>query len=94
MGVIYSISTIKSKVEYQGMMCVFLGYAKHHTGGTYCMLNLRTKRTTLCCGIIWTNKTQGKYVSRKENTKGTSYILQYEDEYYNWDRVNMNPAKN
>ena len=35
MGVVRSISLVKAKFRYQGKTCMFLGYAKNHTGGTY-----------------------------------------------------------
>ena len=72
---------------------MFLGYARNHTGGTNYMLNLRTKHILLSRDIIWTNKTYGKYISRKENTKANIYILQDEDDSYNWDNIKMDPAK-
>ena len=66
MGVIYSISTIKSKVEYQGMMCVFLGYVQNYTGGTYRMLNLHTKGVILSRDFIWQkNTTESTYQENK-----------------------------
>ena len=34
MGVVQSTTTIKSKLEYQGMMCTFLCDAKTHTDGS------------------------------------------------------------
>ena len=71
--------TVKSNLEDQGVTCIFLGYAQNHTGGIYLMLNLRTKRIVLIRDVIWLNKTYGEYISRKETTKMTSYILQ--DEY-------------
>ena len=33
-------------------------------------------------------------MSRKENTKSHSYILQIQDESYKWDHVKIDPAKN
>ena len=37
-------------------MCMFLGYAKNHTGGTYHMLNLRSKRIVLSHEVICVKK--------------------------------------
>ena len=44
---------------------MFIGYAQNNMGGTYRMLNLRTKRIVLSCNIIWLNKTYGECVSIK-----------------------------
>ena len=49
MGYVHSIVNIKYKLEYQGITCLFLRYAKDHTGGTYHMLNLHTK----CLVLSW-----------------------------------------
>ena len=59
MWVVHSIATVKEKMEYQGNMCMLLGYAQNHTGGTYHMLNLGTKRNVLSCDVIWSKKTYG-----------------------------------
>ena len=39
--------------------------------------------------IIWLNKTYGDHLSRKENTKAKSHILQDEDDSYNWDHIKL-----
>ena len=79
-GIVHNIATIKPNLQYQEMSCILLYYAYNNTGGTYRMLNLRTKRTVPSHGIIRLNKTHGDYVSRKEHTKAKHYILQDEDE--------------
>ena len=53
MGVVRSISTLKYNIENQGM--TFLGYAKNHMGGTYSMLNIRTKLIALRRDVTWMN---------------------------------------
>ena len=68
MGVVRSIATVEARLEDRVKTCMFLGYAKNCTGGTYRMLNIRTKRIGLSCDVIRMNKTYGKCVSRKENT--------------------------
>ena len=65
MGFVRSIATVKEKPENLGKTCMFLDYAKNHTGGKYRMLNLRSKRILLSHDVIWINKTQGEYISRK-----------------------------
>ena len=87
MGVVRIISTIKEKLEYWGKTCILLGYEKNHTGGTYCIISIHTKHIIIISDIIWINKTYGEYVSRKENTKAITYILQDEDESYSWSHV-------
>ena len=67
---------------------------KNNTGGTYHMLNLRTKLIILICDVIQLNKTYREYVSRKENTKADSYILKYVDDSYNWAHVKNYPVNN
>ena len=57
MGVICSILNVKFKLYYQGMMCMFLGYAKNHTGVTYRVLNIHMKNFVLSYDLIWPNKT-------------------------------------
>ena len=58
------------------------------------MLNICTKCTVLSHDVIRLNKTYGEYVSRKENTKADSFVLQNEDESYKWDRKKIDPVKN
>ena len=77
MGVIHSISTIKSKLEVQLNMCMFLGSAQNHTCDKYRMLNLHIKNIILLRDDIWLNKIYGGYVSIKENTRADTYILKY-----------------
>ena len=57
------------------------------------MLNLCTKCTVLIRDVIWLNETYSEYLSRKENTKENTYILQDEEGSYNWDNVKMDPVK-
>ena len=59
MGVVRSIATIKAKMVCLGKTYMFLGYVKHHLGGTYCILNICTKRIILIHDVIWLNKTYG-----------------------------------
>ena len=59
MVVVPSVATIKSKLEYQVKARVFLGYAQNHTGGTYRMLNVLSKRILLSRDSICLNKTYG-----------------------------------
>ena len=60
MVVVRIIATVKSKLEYLGKTCMFLGYAQNHTGGTYRMLNLHTKHIVLSRDIIWIKKNYGE----------------------------------
>ena len=53
MGVVCNIAMVKANMQDQGKARMFLGYVQNHTGGTYHMLNLRTKRIALCCDVIW-----------------------------------------
>ena len=94
LGVVRSIAKAKATPEYRGKTCMFLSYAQNHTGGTYHMLNLRTKRIVPSRDIIWLNKTYGDYISSKEKTKANYYILQNEDEYYKWAHVKIDPVRN
>ena len=73
---------------------MFLGYAQNHTVGTYRMLNLRTKRILLIREVIWLKNNYGEYLSRKENTKSETYILQDDDKSYNWDHVKNDTVHN
>ena len=66
---------------------MFIGYAQNHTGGTYRMLNLSKKLIIIIRDVICLNKKYGEYVSRKENNKLASYILQDKDRSYNWANV-------
>ena len=72
---------------------MFLGYAKNHTASTYRMLNLRTKHIVLSRDAVWLNRTHSEYISRKETTKVTSFILHDEDEYNKRSYVKMDPVK-
>ena len=72
---------------------MFLGYAQNHMGSTYHMLNIHAKPIVISCDIIWTNKTYSEYVSRKENTKATSYILLDKYESYNWAYAKIDLVK-
>ena len=62
---------------------MFPGYAYNKIRCIYRMLQLCTKRIVLSLNIIWLNKTYDEEISRKENTKVNSYILQDEDHYDN-----------
>ena len=62
MGVVRITAAVKEKLEDQGKMCMLLGYVQNNTGGTYCMLNIHTKRTVLSRGVISLNKTYREYV--------------------------------
>ena len=57
------------------------------------MLNVCIKCIILIRDIIKLNKTYGEYISRKENCKLTSYILQDEDKSNNWDYIKIDPVK-
>ena len=76
MGVVRIIVNIKFKLDDQIITYFFLGYAQNHMGGTYHMLNLRTKLIVLSRESISINKTYREYVSRKENNKANTCILQ------------------
>ena len=65
MGVVSSIATVKENLEDWGNKLMLLGYAQNDTGGTYHMLNIRTKRVVLSHDIIWLNKTYGEYAPKK-----------------------------
>ena len=73
---------------------MLLDYAQNNSVSTYRMLNICTKRIVIIREIIWLSKTYGEYLSRKENTKADTYILQDEDRYYNWAHVKIYPVKN
>ena len=94
MGVVRSIATVKEKLEDRGKTCMLPGYAQNNTGVTYRMLNICTKCIVISCDFIWLNKNYGEYVSRKENTKANNYILQEEDDSYNWAHVKKYFANN
>ena len=65
---------------------------KNHTNVTYQIINLHTKDIVLIRDIIWLDKTHRYNVSIKENTKANAYIIQDEDESYNWAHVKPNPV--
>ena len=58
------------------------------------MFNLCTKYIVISRDFIWLNKTYGKYISGKENTRSDTYILKDEDKYYNWANRKIGPVKN
>ena len=94
MVVVRSIATVKAKLEDLVNMCMFLGYAQYYTVGTSHMLNIRTKYIILSHDVIFSNKTYGEYVSRKENTKSDSYILKNKYDYYKRDHIKIDPVNN
>ena len=65
MRVLCSIVNVKFKLEYKGMKSMSIVHAQKHIGGTYHMLNLRTKNIVPIRNVIWLNKTYSEYVSRK-----------------------------
>ena len=89
-----TISDVKVKLEDRRKTWMFLGYVQDYTVGTYRILNMRTKFIVLSRDVIWLNKTYEDCVSRKDNTKADSYILQNEDNYYKWDHLKIYPVKN
>ena len=44
----------------------------------------------MCCTKLWRNM-NWRNISRYENTKADTYILQDEDGYYNWEHVKFDP---
>ena len=47
---------IQSKLEDKGKKCLFLGYAKNHTGDCYRLLDMRTNKVIKSRDIIWLNR--------------------------------------
>ena len=62
-------------------------------GGTYHMLNLRTKNIVRSRDSIWIKKKYIQYIARKCHTKVYNYILQDEDKSNKWDCVKSYPVK-
>ena len=58
------------------MGCNLLRYARKQTCIKYHMFDLCTKFIVLIHDITWMNKTCGEYISRPENYKYDSYILE------------------
>ena len=76
MGVVHSIISVKSKIEYQGITCMFLGYVKNHMDSTYQMLNLQKKYEVLRLGFIRIKREYGDYAPRHQNRKTDDYVIQ------------------
>ena len=57
MGVSHSIYAVEYNIEVLLMTFMFLGHAKNHTVGTYCMFNLHMKYIVLSRDATWLNKT-------------------------------------
>ena len=53
----------KSKLEDRGKACMFVGYAKNHTGNTYRMINLQTNKIWITRDVIWVHQNFGDYFS-------------------------------
>ena len=47
---------MSSKLENQGIPCVFMGYAKNHAANVYWMLNLETNSIIITRDIKWLKK--------------------------------------
>ena len=57
------------------------------------MFNPRTQRIALSRDIIWLKKTYAEYVLIKENIRSKNYILQDEDDSYNWANIKIDHVK-
>ena len=66
--------TIKGKIEDQGILCMFLGYAAGHDGKTYCMLNLQLRKVLLTCDVKWLHK----FYAQKKGIPSHKFILEFE----------------
>ena len=58
----------KTKLEDRGKACMFVGYAKDHTGDTYRMLNLKTKKIWISRDVIWVQQSFGDYFGLTKKT--------------------------
>ena len=56
-GIVSKTGEITSTTQDCGIKCIFLGYAKDHSGDVYRFYNMRTGKMILSRDVIWVNKT-------------------------------------
>ena len=48
----------------RGLLCVFIGYARNHSGSVYRMINMKTGSALITRDIQWTSKFIGELKAR------------------------------
>ena len=56
---------LKGKIKNRGRLCMFVGYAKDHSGDVFRLLNLKTKKILMSRDVTWIGKTYGEYFNYK-----------------------------
>ncbi len=59
-------TTMKSKLQDQGIKAIFLEYAANHAGNVYQMQNLETKKVLITRDVKWLEKMQEKEISGED----------------------------
>jgi hypothetical protein len=52
--------TIKSKLEDQGLLFIFVGYSRNHAGNIYRMINMKNRKALFTRKIKWTKRFIGE----------------------------------
>ena len=75
MGVVAVRKKIQGKMESKGTVCMFVGYAEDHSGDTYRMLNIATKKIILSRDVRWLNKMYVKWARQNESSLDPNDII-------------------
>ena len=74
---------IKAKLDDRGIPCIWLGYAKDHKAGTYCMYSTTTGKCILTRDVIFLRKTYAEFKQDKNKlnsqTPNLSKIVEQND---------------
>ena len=100
MGVVAVRKKIQGKMESKGVVCIFVGYAEDHSGDTYRMMNVNTKKIIMSRDVRWLNKMYGKWAKQYETKLDpddiipddviSSEVKEVEDDENELKEVNVN----
>jgi len=95
-GITHNAQIIQSKLKNHGISSMFIGYANDHAAGTYCMLNLETKKVWKTCNVKWiaSNIMQYKAQMKRENGRNVTVYGDDDDEDDNYDGIVWNVNDN
>ena len=87
-------------MESKGVVCIFVGYAEDHSGDTYRMMNVNTKKIIMSRDVRWLNKMYGKWAKQYETKLDpddiipddviSSEVKEVEDDENELKEVNVN----
>ena len=93
MGVVAVRKKIQGKMESKGAICMFVGYAEDHSGDTYIMLNMITKKIILSRDVRWLNKIYGKWAKENSSQIDPEDIIPDEPKSENIEKIDEDKSE-